>query len=110
LTNIQNDLQQAYEVFLRKKKAYGNSDKKTAEALAVFFPQGIAPESFDDATLIAHILEKLSRVASGNLTREQKVDAYQDIAGYAILGVHKDEKETEEQELGPEDVLDDLAT
>jgi len=72
-----------------KQAAYGDSFGRSAEVLAVFFPDGVKPEQYGDLLALARIIDKLFRIAN-------KKDAfgespYQDIAGYGLLGTVKDE-------------------
>jgi hypothetical protein len=74
----------------QKNKAYGSSFEKSAEIIKILYPDGVKPEQYTDLLAITRVLDKLFRIAT-------KKDAFgespwQDIAGYAILGVSKDEK------------------
>ncbi len=67
-----------------KNAAYGNSVAKSGEFLKLLYPNGIKPEQYGDALLLARIFDKQMRIAT-------KKDAlgenpYRDIAGYGILG------------------------
>lgn len=71
-----------------KNKMYGSSYEKSSHILKILFPDGVKPEQYTDLLAITRILDKLFRIAT-------KKDAFgenpwQDIAGYAILGVKKD--------------------
>ncbi len=45
------------------------------------FPDGISPDQYDNVLAIARILDKLFRIAQGQLN-----DSFEDIAGYGLLG------------------------
>lgn len=73
-----------------KNEAYGDSYGKGGEVLKILFPNGVKPEQYDDMLALARIIDKLFRLAN-------KRDAYgespmKDIAGYALLGLQRDEK------------------
>lgn len=77
-----------------KNKAYGNSFAVSGEFLKLLYPNGIAPEQFTDALLLVRMFDKMMRIAN-------KKDAfgespYGDLAGYSILGIHKDQQEKED--------------
>ena len=82
-----------------KNAAYGNSFGKVADFLKILWPNGIPVDSYTDALCTVRMFDKLMRIAN-------KKDAfgespYRDIGGYAILGVEKDEQESDES---PEEV------
>jgi hypothetical protein len=73
-----------------KNAAYGSSFAESYKILSVLYPNGIQPEQYTDALAIIRIIDKLFRLAN-------KKDAFgespwNDIAGYAILGVANNEK------------------
>jgi len=79
-----------------KNVAYGSSFSQAHKILEVLYPQGIAPHQFTDALAIIRVVDKLFRIAT-------KKDAFgespwQDIAGYAILGVVKAENESRQMD------------
>lgn len=72
----------------QKNTAYGSSFSQAHQILTVLFPNGIMPNQYTDALAIIRVIDKLFRIAN-------KKDAFgespwQDIAGYAILGVVND--------------------
>jgi len=76
------------KLVMEKNKAYGSAFQVSGDVLRLFFPNGVEPHQYQDMLLVARICDKLMRVAS-------KKDAfgespYNDIAGYAILGVSMD--------------------
>jgi len=73
-----------------KNKAYGNSFDQAGEFLRLLYPNGIPPEKYTDMLCIIRIFDKLKRIAT-------KKDAfgespYQDIVGYGLLGLDKDNR------------------
>ena len=71
-----------------KNAAYGSSFAESYKILSVLYPNGIKPEQYTDALAIIRVIDKLFRIAN-------KKDAFgespwNDIAGYAILGVAND--------------------
>lgn len=80
-----------------KNKAYGNSFDQAGEFLRLLYPDGIAPEKYTDMLCIIRIFDKLKRVAT-------KKDAfgespYQDIVGYGLLGLDKDNRAQEKAKI-----------
>jgi len=77
-----------------KNAAYGNSFGQVGDFLKILYPNGIPVDSYTDALCIVRMFDKLKRIAT-------KKDAfgespYRDIAGYALLGVLKDEQPQED--------------
>jgi|WetSurMetagenome_2_1015567.scaffolds.fasta_scaffold38578_3 hypothetical protein len=71
-----------------KQDAYGNSFGKSGDVMRILYPDGIKPAQLDDALAVVRVIDKLFRIAT-------KKDAFgespwNDIAGYAILGVDRD--------------------
>ena len=80
-----------------KNKAYGNSFSDTGDFLTLLYPNGIPPEKYGDMLCIVRIFDKLKRIAT-------KKDAfgespYQDIVGYGLLGLVKDNDSREIAEM-----------
>lgn len=69
----------------KKQKAYGNSFEKSGEVLKILFPNGMAPEQYQDVLTIARVIDKLFRIA--NQKDAFSENPWQDIAGYALLSV-----------------------
>lgn len=74
-----------------KNVAYGDSFSKAGEFLKLLYPNGISPEQYGDALCLVRIFDKQMRIAT-------KKDAfnespYQDIAGYSILALEKEDQE-----------------
>lgn len=81
----------------QKNEAYGDSFSRSGEVLAVLYPDGIRPEQYTDALAITRVLDKLFRLA--NKRDAFNENPWQDIVGYALLGVrnHSSENTTKEQ-------------
>lgn len=73
-----------------KNKAYGDSFSRASEILRVLYPDGIQPNSYDDALAITRVIDKLFRLA----TRKDAFgeSPWKDICGYALLGMANDEE------------------
>lgn len=77
-----------------KNAAYGNSFGEAEDFLKILYPDGVPPEKYADMLCVVRIFDKLKRIAT-------KKDAfgespYGDIAGYALLGLEKAEREQSE--------------
>lgn len=72
-----------------KNEAYGSSFEKTGEFLMLLYEDGLGPEDWDDALLLARIFDKMVRIAN----RKEAFDEnpYKDIAGYGLLGAKLDD-------------------
>ena len=71
-----------------KNAAYGDSFGRAQEVLSTLYPNGIQPEQYQDMLAIVRVIDKLFRIAT-------KKDAFgespwNDICGYAILGIAND--------------------
>jgi len=64
-----------------KNSGYGNAANKTADILKILYPNGISTKDYHDALLLLRVLDKICRIANGQLE-----DSWRDIAGYGILG------------------------
>lgn len=67
-----------------KQQAYGNSFNKAGEFMQLLYPDGIAPDQYNDALAIVRIFDKLMRIA----TRKDAFaeSPFRDISGYGLLG------------------------
>jgi hypothetical protein len=76
-----------------KQKQYGNSVGRSGEILKVLYPGGIVPNQFADALMVVRVLDKLSRIAQRSDDGKDLggESPWKDIAGYGLLGWHKDE-------------------
>lgn len=77
----------------RKQQQYGNSFGQAGKVLKVLYPNGVKPEEYGDMLGVVRVVDKLFRVANGNQGEE---DAWQDIAGYGLLGAERNRKKEEE--------------
>ena len=68
----------------RKQEEYGDSFHRAAEIVRSLWPNGIPPEAYTDVLAVVRVIDKLFRIANGNRGGE---NAWQDIAGYGLLGM-----------------------
>lgn len=68
-----------------KNAAYGSSFAEAHRVLKVLYPNGIQPEQYTDALAIIRVIDKLFRLANKKSAFGE--NPWQDIAGYALLGV-----------------------
>jgi hypothetical protein len=71
-----------------KNEAYGDSFGEAQKVLEVLYPHGIQPGQYTDALAMIRVIDKLFRIAN-------KKDAFgespwNDICGYALLGIAND--------------------
>ena len=71
-----------------KNEAYGDSFGQACKILEVLYPEGIEPRQYRDALAITRVIDKLFRLA--NQKDAFGESPWQDICGYAILGVAND--------------------
>lgn len=67
----------------KKNKEYGSSFEKVDKIMAILYPNGVQVDQFQNASLLIRILDKVVRIANGNQGDE---NAFNDLAGYGILG------------------------
>ena len=72
-----------------KQIQYGDSFSKAYLVMQVLYPDGISKEQMKDALVVVRIIDKLFRIANGNQGSE---DAFQDITGYGLLSVVRNQK------------------
>lgn len=72
-----------------KQLKYGNSFSFSYEIMKVLYPNGMTLEQMKDALVVVRIIDKLFRIANGNLGSE---DAFSDITGYGLLSVVRNKK------------------
>lgn len=75
----------------KKNQAYGNSFTKAGEYLKILYPDGIPPEKYMDVLVLVRLFDKLMRVATKNDPFGE--DPFEDIAGYALLGMNNRKQE-----------------
>ena len=80
-----------------KNAAYGSAFDKAGEILKVLYPNGLQPDQYSDMLAIVRILDKMFRIATNKKAFNE--EPWKDIAGYGILGIHKEQPMEEEQVL-----------
>jgi len=71
-----------------KNAAYGDSFGHASKILEVLYPNGIKADQYRDALAIVRVIDKLFRLA--NRKDAFGESPWEDICGYAILGVAND--------------------
>jgi len=84
------------ELVEQKNAAYGSAFEKAGQILEVLYPNGITPDQYSDMLAMVRILDKMFRIATNKKAFNE--EPWKDIAGYGILGIHK-EQPLEEEEL-----------
>jgi len=79
-----------------KQAAYGNSFGKSGEFLKLLYPEGIQPDQYNNALTLVRIFDKQMRIATDKDAFGES--PYQDIAGYGLLGMGKDNINTKPSE------------
>ena len=74
------------DLVAEKQKQYGDSFGRAGDVLKVLYPDEIKPDQYDEMLSITRVLDKIFRLTEGDQGDES---AWQDIAGYALLGVRK---------------------
>lgn len=74
-----------------KQKAYGDSFGKSGAILRILYPDGIAPEQYDDMLATIRVIDKLFRIATDRDALGE--DPWRDVTGYGILAVVRRLKE-----------------
>jgi len=77
------------ELIERKNRAYGDSVTRSANILAILYPEGVKPTDYSDLLLVVRVLDKLSRIATDKDALEET--PWRDISGYGLLGWRTDE-------------------
>ncbi len=72
-----------------KNVAYGDSFIRTASVLKEHYPDGVKPKQYTDMLALVRIFDKTMRIA--NQKNAFGESPYRDIAGYGVLGAHKDQ-------------------
>tara|TARA_Y100000310_G_scaffold321950_1_gene380303 strand:- start:2061 stop:2357 length:297 start_codon:yes stop_codon:yes gene_type:complete len=80
------------ELVKQKNMAYGDSFSRATDILEVLYPNGVKPHQYRDMLAVIRVIDKLFRLA----TRKNAFDEspWNDIAGYALLGIAADEKDS----------------
>lgn len=84
------------ELVTSKQRQYGDSAGKAGHILAILYPDGLKPYQYDDALLVVRCLDKFSRIAQRGEDGQDLggESPWKDLAGYGLLGWHKDELPT----------------
>lgn len=69
----------------QKNQAYGDSFVKAGEILRILYPEGVAPDQYQDLLAVARILDKLFRIATDRDALGES--PWRDLCGYSLLGV-----------------------
>ncbi len=77
------------ELVTKKNAAYGDSFNKCADFLKLLYPNGIDTEQYTDMLCLIRMFDKMSRIATNKGAFDES--PYRDIAGYALLGIVKDD-------------------
>jgi len=80
------------ELLCKKNAAYGNSFEESGKILKVLFPEGVPVEKYQDFLTITRVIDKLFRIATDKNAFSE--DPWRDVAGYAILSLWSQQKET----------------
>jgi hypothetical protein len=84
-TIYQEKAEQIGNLVSEKNAAYGSAFAQAQHILKVLYPNGIKPEQYTDALATIRVIDKLFRIANNKDAFGES--PWQDIAGYAILGV-----------------------
>lgn len=71
------------ELVNKKSVAYGDSARRAGKILSILYPAGITPSQYADLLLMVRVLDKLSRISTGEKDQESP---WLDIAGYGLIG------------------------
>jgi hypothetical protein len=78
------------ELVTEKQTAYGDSFGKAGAVLQQLYPDGIPLAAYDDALVVVRIVDKLFRIATDKAAMGES--PWQDIMGYALLALVRDER------------------
>lgn len=78
------------DLVTEKNLAYGDSFAKTGAFLRLLYPNGIAPEQYDDALALVRDFDKSMRIATNKDAFGES--PWRDKAGYAVLGAALSER------------------
>lgn len=71
-----------------KQIQYGDSATRAQAIAAILYPTGVSVGQYKDMLLVIRVIDKLSRIAtSGDGTDHGGENPWQDIGGYALLGM-----------------------
>lgn len=80
------------QLVTQKQEAYGDSFGKSGEVLGILYPNGVKPGQYRNLLATARVIDKLFRIA--NQEGAFGEDPWKDIAGYALLAVAKNTRNT----------------
>ena len=83
------------ELVAKKNAAYGDSFDKCGEFLRLLYPDGIKPAQYGEALAVVRVFDKLMRLATANDPDGES--PWNDVCGYALLGIRKRESEAEDR-------------
>lgn len=75
----------------KKNKMYGDAFNEAGEFLKLLYPKGCSLEQYNDMLCLVRIFDKMKRIATDRDALGES--PYQDIAGYALLGLERVESE-----------------
>lgn len=78
-----------------KNESYGDAFLRVGEVLRVLYPEGIGLDQYDDMLAITRVLDKLFRIATDKDAFGET--PWQDVCGYAILSVARDNAKRKDQ-------------
>jgi hypothetical protein len=73
-----------------KNEAYGSSWDASGQFLSLLYPDGMKPEQYQDALVLARMFDKMMRVAHDAGAFGES--PYKDLMGYALLAVERAER------------------
>lgn len=82
---LEQTIDELRTLLIQKRQAYGNAFNDAPKILECLYPEGISPEQYSDVLTLIRMLDKMHRIANQADTE----DPWQDIAGYAILALEK---------------------
>ena len=77
----------------RKNASYGDSIGKSARVLGIICPDGIPTKIYHRAHVLIRCIDKICRLFSPTINREDAIDAWRDIAGYAWKAIQLEEEQ-----------------
>ncbi len=89
---------QVGKLVAEKNEAYGDSFGKASRILTVLYPYGIRPAQYLDALAVVRVIDKLFRLA--NRKDAFGESPWEDICGYAVLGIANDRSPKLEKDNG----------
>jgi hypothetical protein len=79
----EHEAQKIASIVIEKRQAYGKKSLEQVEAIiSILYPTGITSQDYPKVLTIIRLLDKITRLTTAN--KEDKEDAWTDIAGYAL--------------------------